>query len=259
MKAPASFVPFLGLLLVLAACTRTTNEYNTYGCAQPLAGDTADARAAVGRLEQELAYARFRLEECVGRVDSLLLPTGPGRIGGLRTGADAAARAGGVSPKAPVQPLDHIVAEPDDQGVYWYFDGRLPRGLDSTMFYLYIGKRASGGAWLRMRAQYSGARWLYLKALRIEAGHRAFERRIDPALVFGAAGEHTVAEWTDQPPSDADLRIIRDVVAASEARIVFIGHKGEHSRPITDLERKAFVNMLEQYDRLGRTERGEAL
>ncbi len=35
--------------------------------------------------------------------------------------------------------------------------------------------------------------------------------------------------------------------------------KKEHRRSITDMERAAFVNMLEQYDRLGRTERGEML
>jgi hypothetical protein len=257
------FIPLLGSLLGITGCTRTVNEYNNYGHGEPLANGPGGDRAELERLQQEIVYARFRLEECVGRGDTLLLPATLGHRGGLRGAAarvtGAAAPAEGATDKVPVKPLDHIVAEPDEQGVYWYFDGRLPRGLDTTMFYLYIGHRASGGAWLRMRAQYSGEHWLYLKAVRIEAGDKVFERRIDPAFVFGAAGEHTVAEWTDQPPSEGDLRIIRDVVASRDARIVFIGHKKEHRRSITDMERSAFVNMLEQYDRLGRTERGETL
>ena len=257
------FIPLLGILLGSTGCTRTVNEFNTYGQGHPVANEPGGTRAELERLQQELAYARYRLEECVGTGDTLTLPATLGSRGGVRgagaVGGGAAARAEGTVEKAPVRPMDHIVAEPDEQGVYWYFDGRLPRGLDTTMFYLYIGKRASGGAWLRMRAQYSGDHWLYLRSMRIEAGDRVFERRIDPALVFGAAGEHTVAEWTDQPPSEGDLRIIRDVVAAPDAQIVLIGHKREHRRRITDLEREAFVNMLEQYDRLGRTERGETL
>jgi hypothetical protein len=61
--------------------------------------------------------------------------------------------------------------------------------------------------------------------------------RVGTYVIFGSASSHAAAPRPHEG----------------------IQSKNEHRRSITDMERAAFVNMLEQYDRLGRTERGEML
>lgn len=220
-------------------CTRTVNEYHLHECAGCVEAPDS-TNATVRRLSRELEYERFRLQECLGAVEAALPTPAPHPA---RKGADLGAASG--SGKAGV------VEEVDDgSGITWYYDGRVPRELGRTAFYLYMGRKATGAPWLRLRAQYAGEHWLHVHSIRVNAAGMVFERRTDPAMVFAQADDAMVTEWSDVPPSKVDLQVIARIMASPEARITFVGHKGEHSRTITDVEREAFQRVLQEYEAL---------
>jgi hypothetical protein len=103
---------------------------------------------------------------------------------------------------------------------------------------------------LRLRSQYAGEHWLHLRGIRVNAGELVFERQTDPSMVFSRADGALVTEWSDVPPSKVDLGMIARILASPDARLTFLGHRGEHSRMITDLERDAFQQVLLEYEAL---------
>lgn len=236
-------------------------------------------RADNRRLVNELAYANFRLEECGGPSAALLKAQYHAERGEhtaakphlekVKAHGPEHARKAEVVEKAMTAPSeakmtpakdDNIISEADaEHGVTWYYDRRVPRDLDTTTFYLYMGHKATGAPWLRMRSQYAGDRWLFVHTIRISSGNLKFERRPDPALMFSKAGDLTVTEWNDTPPSHEDLRVIRQIVGSTDAEITFLGHKGEYSRKLTDSERESFINVLRYYELSGKVDEARTM
>jgi hypothetical protein len=232
---------YLTLALLLMGCSRTTNEYYIQDCAT--GGGALDSlRAANRRLALELEYDRFRLQECLG--------TGAAAAE-ARTALPLPPRKATAATQAAATPAPGVVEEVDaSSGLTWYYDGRVPRDLGTTAFYLYMGRKVTGAPWLRLRAQYAGEHWLHIRGIRVHAGDLVFERQTDPAMVFSQADDLMVTEWSDVPPSKVELQMIARILAAPEARLTFLGHRGEHSRTITTLERDAFQQVLLEYEAL---------
>jgi len=231
-------------------------------------------RADNRRLVNELAYARFRLDECEGPKGMINDATYHVERGEHSKAKPIVEKAKTHSPEtakqvAPVEKKmtetstekvtvtdksEFIVTEEDKaDGITWYYDRRVPRELDTTAFYLYIGHKSMGAPWLRMRSQYAGDHWLYVKTIKIHAGNVNFERHPDPTLLFSRAGDLVVTEWNDTPPTREDLRVIRQVVGSPDAEITFTGHNGNFTRKITDNEREAFINILRLYELMGKS------
>ena len=158
--------------------------------------------------------------------------------------------------KVSVSEKDENIVEEQDaaDGITWYYDRRVPRSLDTTTFYLYVGHKASGAPWLRMHTQYAGDHWLFVKTIRMTAGNLVFERHPDPTLMFTHAGDLTVTEWNDTPPSSEELRVIKEIIGAPDAELTFIGHAGTYTTKISDSEREAFINVLHYYTLLGKAD-----
>lgn len=227
-------------LLVGIGCTRTVNEFHIHECSGcPREGDSLSA--TVHRLTKELEYERFRLQECLGEGGAeVFAPPAPRP----RKSAVTKAAAAGAAKPGVVEEVD------DGSGVTWYYDGRVPRDLGHSAFYLYMGRKSTGAPWLRLRAQYAGEHWLHVRGIRVKAGGMTFERRTDPAMVFAQADDALVTEWSDVPPSKVDLQVIARIMASPDARITFLRHRGEHTRAITDVEREAFQRVLQEYEAL---------
>ncbi|HMQ75460.1 MAG TPA: hypothetical protein PKE21_03785 [Flavobacteriales bacterium] len=150
---------------------------------------------------------------------------------------------------------EHIeVVKDEADGITWYYDRRVARRLDTTAFYLYIGHKATGAPWLRMHTQYAGNHWLYINSFVLRSGRVDFVRHPDPTLMFSKAGDLTVTEWNDTPPSLEDLRVIREIIGSPDAEISFVGTKETYTRKITDVEREAFANILKYYQLMGRVD-----
>lgn len=231
------------------------------------------------RLVNELAYANFRLEECGGPNAALQKAQYHAERGehaaakphlekAKSHGPDHAKKAEVVekamtaTSDAKVTPAkdDNIISETDAaHGTTRYYDRRIPRDLDTTTFYLYMGHKATGAPWLRMRSQYAGDHWLYIHTIRIASGNLRFERHPDPTLMFSKAGDLTVSEWNDTPPTHEDLRVIRQIIGSPDAEITFIGHKGNFARKLTDNEREAFINVLRYYQITGKADEAKIM
>jgi hypothetical protein len=236
-------------------------------------------RADNRRLVNELAYANFRLEECGGPNAALQKAQYHAERGehtaakphlekAKAHGADHAKKAEAVekvmtaTSETKVTPGkdENIISETDaDHGVTWYYDRRVPRDLDTTTFYLYMGHKATGAPWLRMRSQYAGDHWLYIHTIRIASGNLKFERHPDPTLMFSKAGDLTVTEWNDTPPTHEDLRVIRQIIGSPDADITFVGHKDSFTRKLTDSEREAFINVLRYYELTGKADEARTM
>lgn len=236
-------------------------------------------RADNRRLVNELAYANFKLEQCGGPEAALAkavyhaergehTKAAPHLEAAKSHGPEHAKKAEEVAKKmtttseVKVEAVkdDNIISETDmADGITWYYDRRVPRDLDTTAFYLYMGHKATGAGWLRMRSQYAGDHWLYIKTIRISSGKLVFERHPDPTLMFSKAGDLTVTEWNDTPPTHEDLRVIRQIVGSPDAEISFIGHKGNFTRKLTDNEREAFINVLRYYELVGKSDQAKIM
>ncbi len=275
MNYPSSLI-MIGLFAGLASgCAEPEKlaELDYSGWVPQAAMDTV--RADNRRLVNELAFAQFQLDNCQGP-DAALKKANyhvdRGEHSQAKPHLEKAKGHGAVHAKKAAEVekrmstaatgkvnttdnMENIVTVKDEaDGITWYYDRRVPRGLDTTAFYLYIGHKATGGPWLRMRSQYAGDHWIYIHAIHLDAGALHVDRQLDPALMFSKAGDLTVTEWNDTPPSLTDLRVIREIAGSPDAEITFMGHKEKVTRRLTDQERDAFINVLRLYEAMGKVE-----
>ena len=144
-------------------------------------------------------------------------------------------------------------------GVTWYYDSRIPRGPETTSFYLYMGHSAVGSAWLRLHAQYVGTHWIHLKEIQLRSDKLIYNMVPDPLLISNASGELFCAEWNDMPPSYNDLNTISAIMSAPTAQVTFVGDKDKYTREITENERLAYIDMMELYNYMVMAESKEQL
>lgn len=263
----------LALLLITGCSESTPIEHHHGDMVSKTSLDSADAQNAI--LMNSLAYATMRAEICEGASGSLSRAKYHAERGEHSKAKPHLEKAKAHGPEHAQQATaieasmvntsttkvtatkleENIVTENDAaDGITWYYDRRVPRDLDTTTFYLYVGHKETGAPWLRMHTQYAGDHWLFIKTIQMKAGDLIFERHPDPTLLFTKAGVMTVTEWNDTPPSSEDLRVIKEIIGSPDAELTFIGHAGTYTTKISDSEREAFINVLRLYQLMGKAD-----
>jgi hypothetical protein len=134
------------------------------------------------------------------------------------------------------------------EGVDWYKENSSPKYNNQNGFFLYIGKRAAGNPWLRLRIQYFADDWLFIESFIVVADGQRFERN---AVKFERDNNSEIWEWYDENLTDADLQMINAIISSKEAVIRFNGRQYRKDKKITESQKAAMRNVLDAYKALG--------
>ena len=135
------------------------------------------------------------------------------------------------------------------EGVVWYRDKSSPTYNNQNGFFLYIGKSITGGKpWLRFRVQYHAEDWLFIESFIVMADNQKFERN---RLRFERDNDSKIWEWYDSTVTEADLHMIRTIIASKNSVIRFNGRQYRKDKPITSSQKQALRNVLDAYKVLG--------
>lgn len=134
------------------------------------------------------------------------------------------------------------------EGVDWYRDKSSPAYNNQNGFFIYIGKRSTGAPWLRLRIQYFAEDWLFIESFIVAADDQRFE---SGRVKFERDHDSEIWEWYDENLTNADLQMIKSIIASKEAVIRFNGRQYRKDNTITASQKAALQNALDAYKALG--------
>jgi len=145
----------------------------------------------------------------------------------------------------------HIVHSINASGDDVYRDDRISTRPDTSLCFLYVGRKQNGALWLRLQVRYSSYKRLDMEKIEFRKGERQLTINVMPQLYnYGDNGMITW-EWYDTPPSDPEMRVIRAIIREPEVSITLYGRE-TITRLLSETERAAMENVLEQARILGR-------
>lgn len=142
--------------------------------------------------------------------------------------------------------LSKMTTKKDDiKNTTFYYDKTSPQSNNVNNINLYIVKPADSTGFLRLKIQYEGNDWLFIKKYIIKTDDRTFE--IIPDKI--ERDNYTrVWEWSDMVVDNEQLNIIRAVIASKEAKIRSEGQTYYDDRVITKAEKTALQNVLDAFE-----------
>ncbi len=149
---------------------------------------------------------------------------------------------------------EHIVHEFDELGQDIYRDGRITNIPDTSICFIYVGRKQTGPLWARLQVRYASYRPLNITKIKFSKGDKALE--FEPAADLMHQGNNGMIqwEWYDSPPSDSEIKVIQAIIAGPGVKLTLFGRERTEEREISELERLAMENVLEQARLLGRNQ-----
>jgi|GEM_PF-5654563 len=145
----------------------------------------------------------------------------------------------------------HMVHVLNADGNDEYRDDRTPTALDTTVCFIYVGRKQSGPLWLRLQVRYSAYKRVDMEKINFRKGDKQVTINVSPDLHHYGDNGMTYWEWYDTPPSDMEMGVIRAIIAEPGVELTLIG-KQTITRELSEAEREAMHNVLEQASILGR-------
>lgn len=146
----------------------------------------------------------------------------------------------------------HIVTSTNAMGEKEYRDDRVPTIPDTSTCFIYVGTKQNGDLWLRLQVRHAGFERLDIEKIVFSKDERKLDVVVDPALLqFGNNGM-VQWEWYDTPPSPNEQKAIIAMINEPGVKLTLIGHRRTVERIITENERLAMQNLLDQALVLGR-------
>ncbi|HRH71359.1 MAG: hypothetical protein JNL43_02335 [Flavobacteriales bacterium] len=149
---------------------------------------------------------------------------------------------------------EFVVHEMNNEGQHVYRDSRIPDRPDTTICYIYVGRKASGPLWLRLQVRHAGFRALDMHSITFTKGNVSLSMKLMPDLVHTGNNGVMQWEWYDAPPNENEIKAIRAIIADPGVTLTLIGHKDTITRELSETERLAMQNMAEQALELGRNQ-----
>jgi len=146
----------------------------------------------------------------------------------------------------------HIVTSTNALGELEYRDDRIPTIPDTTICYIYVGTKQTGAQWLRLQVRHAGFERLDMTNVIFSKDTRKVDIVVDPAMLHFDNNGMIQWEWYDAPPSPNEWKAISAMINEPDVKLTLIGHKGTTERIISENERVAMQNLLEQARMLGR-------
>lgn len=147
---------------------------------------------------------------------------------------------------------EFVVHETNKEGQDVYRDSRIPDRLDTTLCYIYVGRKASGPLWLRLQVRYAGFRALGMHSITFTKGKVSLSMKLLPDLIHTGNNGVMQWEWYDAPPDENEIKAIRAIIADPGVTLTLVGDKDTITRELSETERLAMQNMGEQAIELGR-------
>lgn len=149
----------------------------------------------------------------------------------------------------------HIVHELDPSGLHQYRDDRIPTFPDTTVCFLYVGQKQNGPLWIRLQVRYAAYNALGISQVKFSKGDKALELTPSPDLLHYGTNGMMQWEWYDTPPSENEVKVILAIIAEPGVKLTLKGKDHVVERELSETERLAMGNVLEQARLLGRVAR----
>lgn len=149
---------------------------------------------------------------------------------------------------------EHIVYELDDKGQDVFRDDRITAIPDTSICFIYVGRKQSGPLWLRLQVRHAGYRALNFSRIKFSKGDKAVEMTPSPELMHHGNNGVMQWEWYDAPPGENELLVIRAIIAEPGVKLTLVGRERTVERELSETERVAMSNVIEQARALGRNQ-----
>lgn len=152
-----------------------------------------------------------------------------------------------IRAQAPAASLrEHIVHELDEHGQDVYRDDRITSIPDTSICFIYVSRKQNGPLWLRLQVRHAGYRALNFTGIKFSKGDKTVEMTPSPELMHHDNNGVFQWEWYDAPPGENELKVIRAIIAEPGVKLTLIGRERTVERELTELERTAMTNVMEQ-------------
>lgn len=146
------------------------------------------------------------------------------------------------------------------ENITWYTDKTSPRYSNYNGFYLYVGDSGYGFPNLRLRIQYKGDKWLFIKKYKIyidDVEYRTIETKYGDVKRDNGYGG--VWEWIDISINNYsnneeiidDFTLLYLISRGKDVKVKYIGSKYHEIKTLSNKQKKAIKNVLEAYRALG--------
>ena len=147
---------------------------------------------------------------------------------------------------------EHIVRSLDENGQDVWRDDRIPTMPDTSICFLYIGRKQTGDPWLRLQVRFASHKGLLMSRIKFSKGEVSAEIDAPADLVHNGNNGMIAWEWYDAPPSEGELETIRTLIAEPGVKLTVFGRERTVERDLTETERLAMANVFQQALVLGR-------
>lgn len=163
---------------------------------------------------------------------------------------------GGImSAQTPATALrPHIVKTVNESGQDEYRDDRTPTIPDTSVCFIYVGQKQNGPLWLRLQVRHASFKQLFMEKVKFQKGERQLTMNVDPTQYHTGDNGMISWEWYDTPTSETDLKVIRAIINEPGVELTLFGRDSKVTRVISETEREAMQNVLEQARVLGRVQ-----
>jgi len=142
------------------------------------------------------------------------------------------------------------ISKDEVKGTSWYYDKSSPKYLNANGFFLYIGTGKGYTPSLRLKIQYYGDDWLFIKSYFFNVDGKT--KSIDPGYGdIETDYDSKVWEWFDTAPNKSEVKLIKLIIKSKKAVMRLEGSKYYKDVVISATQKKAMQNVLTVYEGLG--------
>lgn len=136
------------------------------------------------------------------------------------------------------------------KGITWYYDNNTTKYNNVNSFHLYMGKEKNSKPWLRLRIQYKGDDWLFIKNYNVKTDNDTYT--FSPTKgVERDNGSGGIWEWCDESLNSRTYAMIQDVINSKSVKIRYNGQQYYKDRQLSSREKTALKNVLDAFEALG--------
>jgi len=137
------------------------------------------------------------------------------------------------------------------QEITWYYDKSSAQYVNQNNFYIYIGTKKDGSAWLRLKIQYAAANWIFINQYIFKVDEKTFEIN---AGEFGVERDNNgggIWEVYDIDLNKDNYEMVKAIISSKKTIIRHQGDEHYADRVITAKEKQGLQNVLDTYEALG--------
>ncbi|WP_445722144.1 hypothetical protein [Flavobacterium sp.] len=137
------------------------------------------------------------------------------------------------------------------EGISWYQDKTSPYYINKNGFYLYITSSGYSYPSLRLKIQYKDDRWLFIRKYQIFVDGIKYSIEPEYNKIQRDNGDGDIWEWLDTSVGKDEFAVLTAIKNGKDIKIRYISDKYHKDKSITVVEKKAIINMLNVYSKIG--------